>query len=64
VNGLIERFNGTLKQMLAKVTLGKEDWDLFITPCLFAYRILKIEGIGTTPAFLIMGLHPRLPMEA
>ena len=54
-NGLIERFNGTLKQMLAKVTLGEEDWDLFIAPCLFAYRTLKIEGIGTTPAFLAMG---------
>jgi len=49
--------------MLVKVTLGEEDWDLFITPCLFAYRTSKIKGIGTTPTFLAMGLHPRLPME-
>src|ERR1043165_2614014 len=63
-NGLIEHFNGTLKQMLAKIILGEEDWDLFIAPCLFAYRTSKIEGIGITPTFLAMGLHPRLPMEA
>ena len=50
--------------MLVKVTLDEEDWDLFIAFCLFAYRTSKIEGIGTTLAFLIMGLHPRLPMEA
>ena len=24
----------------------------------------KVEGIRTTPAFLAMGLHPRLPIEA
>ena len=63
-NSLVERFNGTLKQMFAKVTLGEEDWNLFITPYLFAYRTSKIERIGTTPAFLAMRLHPRLPMEA
>src|ERR1044072_6378539 len=63
-NGLIERLNGTLKQMLAKITLEEKDWDRYISPCLFAYRTSKIEGIGTTPAFLAMGLHPRLPMEA
>ena len=63
-NGLIERFNGTLKQMIAKVILGEEDWDLFIASCLFAYRTSKIEGIGITPAFLAMGLYPKLPIES
>ena len=50
--------------MLAKVILEEENWDLFIALYLFAYRISKIEEIGTTPAFLVMGLHPKLPMEA
>ena len=50
--------------MIAKITLGEEDWDRYISPCLFAYRTSKVEGIGTTSVFLAMGLHPRLPMEA
>ena len=63
-NGLIERFNGTLKQMFAKITLGEEDWDLFIALYLFTYRTSKIEGIGIISAFLVMGLHPKLLMKA
>ena len=38
-NGLVERFNGTLKQMLKRLCAEKpRDWDRYIGPLLFAYR--------------------------
>ena len=38
-NGLVERFNGTLKAMLRNMCEEKpKDWDRYINPLLFAYR--------------------------
>jgi transposase InsO family protein len=38
-NGLCERFNGTLKQMLKKVAnKERSNWDRYLCPILFAYR--------------------------
>ena len=63
-NGLVERFNGTLKQMLAKVSEEIDDWDQFIAPTLFAYRTSPIASIGTSPAMLEFGRVLRLPKES
>ena len=36
-NGMVERFNGTLKQMLKHVCADRpQDWDRYINPVLFA----------------------------
>src|SRR5256886_17177951 len=41
-NGLVERFNQTLCETLAKfANENKDDWDLFISSVLFAYRTKK-----------------------
>jgi len=41
-NGLVEKFNGTLKAMLKKVCAEKpKDWDWYIGPLLFAYREVR-----------------------
>ena len=38
-NGLVERFNGTLKSMLRKLCEGQpKQWNRFIPAMLFAYR--------------------------
>jgi len=38
-NGLVERYNGTLKNMLKKVCAERpKDWDRYIEAVLFAYR--------------------------
>ena len=50
INGLVERLNSTLKQMLSKIaTKGSKDWDELLGPVLFAYRTAPHSSIGETP---------------
>ena len=55
-NGLVEKFNGTLKNMLRKMCAEKpKDWDRYINPLLFAYREVRQESLGYAPFELIYG---------
>ncbi|XP_075741502.1 uncharacterized protein LOC142790849 [Rhipicephalus microplus] len=63
-NGLVERFNGTLKQMLRK--LCQEDpksWDQLLAPLLFAYREVPQASMGFSPFELIYGRYVRGPLN-
>jgi len=63
-NGLVEKFNGTLKAMLKKVSSEKlQEWDRYIAPLLFAYRGVKQESLGFSPFELLYGRSVRGPME-
>ena len=62
-NGLVERFNGTLKRMLqifAQDEPGK--WDKLIPYLLFAYRELPQETTGFSPFEMLYGRHVRGPL--
>ena len=62
-NGLVERFNGTLKCMLKKVTQDRpEDWHLYIPSLLFAYRDAPHTATGYSPFELIFGHRVRGPL--
>ncbi|XP_021346951.1 uncharacterized protein LOC110446237 [Mizuhopecten yessoensis] len=62
-NGLVERFNGTLKQMLRKMSAERpKDWDRFINALLFAYREVPQESLGFSPFELLYGRAVRGPM--
>ena len=62
-NGLVERFNGTLKSMLKKMCEEKpKDWDRYIGPLLFAYRETPHENTGFAPFELLFGRTVRGPM--
>lgn len=64
-DGLVERFNRTLKAMLRKHSsrFGNE-WDRHLYGVLWAYRNTPHESTGEKPSFLLFGWDLRSPVEA
>ncbi|XP_054762005.2 uncharacterized protein LOC129268475 [Lytechinus pictus] len=63
-NGLVERFNGSLKQMLKRMCAeNPKDWDRYITPLLFAVREAPQESMGFSPFELLYGRKVRGPLD-
>ena len=63
-DGLVERFNGTLKAMLKKfVSRNQKDWDEYLLYLLFAYRELTQESTGFCPFELLLGRKVRGPLD-
>ena len=61
-DGLVERFNATLKSMLKKLCAEKpKDWDCYIPAALFAYREVPQESTGYAPFELMYGRRVRGP---
>ena len=55
-DGLVERFNRTLTDMLAKkVKKNGRDWDVQLPYVLFAYRASMQESTRDSPFFLLYG---------
>ena len=62
-NGLVERFNGTLKHMLKKfVSERVQHWDKYLPYLLFAYREVPTESTGYSPFELLYGRTIRGPL--
>lgn len=63
-NGLVERFNGTLKTMLRILCSEQpKQWDRYLNPLLFAYREIPQETTGFSPFELLYGRTVRGPMR-
>lgn len=63
-NGLVERFNGTLKQMLKRLCKEQpREWDRFIPASLFAYREVPQESLKFSPFELLYGRTVRGPLH-
>lgn len=65
LDGLVEQFNRTLTNMLAKtVQRHGADWDERLPYVLYAYRASLQESTRESPFFLLYGRDPKLPTEA
>ena len=63
-NGMNERWNKTLKTMLAKATVDHpKSWNKFIPMVLFAYREITQDSTGFSPFELMFGANPRGPLS-
>src|SRR6266487_4452666 len=62
-NGLVERFNRTLCESLAKVSEKENQWDEHIEQVLFAYRTTKHATTKRTPFFMTYGREAILPID-
>ena len=63
-NGLCEKFNRTLLQMLGTLDIDKKaDWKSHIGPLVHAYNSMKQESTQFSPFFLMFGRQPRLPVD-
>ena len=63
-DGVVERFNQTLKSMLRKyATEAGRDWDRLIPYVLFAYREVPQSSTGFSPFELLYGRPVRGPLD-
>ena len=64
-DGLVERFNRTLKTMLCKhaARYGNQ-WDKYLSAVVWSYRNTPHEATREKPSFLLFGVDLRTPTEA
>ena len=63
-DGLVERFNGTIKTMLRRLSReAPKNWDELLPYLLFAYREVPQASTGFSPFELLYGRHVRGPLD-
>lgn len=62
-NGLCERANKTIKQMIAMTTAGGEKWTDVLPYVVFCYNTGYQDTVRQTPFFLVYGRDPVLPLD-
>ena len=63
-NGMTERFNRTLLNMLGTLDPSKKcDWKAHVATLTHAYNATKHDSTAECPYFLMFGRQPRLPID-
>ena len=63
-NGIQERFNRTIEDMLSKyISANQRDWDEHLPLLLLAYRSSVHESTQQTPFMMMYGRHAILPID-
>lgn len=61
-NGLVERFNRTLVQILRSLCdIRSENWPEYVQLAVFAYNTSEQESLETSPFYLVYGREPNMP---
>ena len=64
-NGMVERFNKTLLNMMATLPeVKKSDWKAHVSTLTHAYNAAVHHSAGSAPYYLMFGRHPRLAIDA
>ncbi len=64
-NGMVERFNQTLLNMLGTLANDqKSDWKAHVPTLTHAYNAAVHDSTGYSPYYLMFGRHPRLAIDA
>lgn len=64
-NGLVERFNRTLIEALARTAKNHlQEWDNYIAPVLFSYRTSQHSTTKVSPFLLVYGREAKLPTDS
>ena len=63
-NGILERWHGSLKGMLRKLSGVGREWDRLLKFCLMCYRGTPHTATGFSPFELVHGYSMRGPLEA
>lgn len=63
-NGLVKRFNGSLKSMVKRMCMDQPNlWDRYLPAVLFAYREAPQASMGFSPFELLYGRTIRGPLS-
>ena len=57
-DGMVERFNRTLLQLLRAYVTSQHDWELYLPYMLYAYRTSQHASTGASPFLLLYGRNP------
>ena len=60
-DGMVERFNRSLLQLLRTYVEREEDWECHLSLVLFAYRTAIHSSTGVSPFVMMFGRQPKLP---
>src|SRR6266540_2987465 len=63
VNGLVERFNKSLCDSLAKLVNESAEWDIFVEPALWAHRTSINSFTQLSPFMIVYGIQPQFSAD-